>query len=569
MKPSKSKRRIYLRTFCALFAVYLMLMTGFTLLQLYQEKKASSQEFRTFALQMSNVIEGILKDHADDSNQVTDITGFKEDMLSKTAFFTDPKTEMAVYTENYSLLFHTSDNWIISYTSNTDGNIHPIGYAQLNPGQWLSEENVMELERYLRAKPKAKQPGDLSGYIVQLQGFWLDGIQVIPDKLNVLPMYAETFQENGKVSGSRSGTAEEALVYASGYANTRSLPYIQSGNIQFFEEHAANPSTQAALRNMVLDQQKLAETIMEHPVSISYERVSGLTFRYYVLQPYLNTLHTTEGNKTASEYWTAFSRQVNLWDRCYDTVMYVGIGCFLIFLTVAYMLSSQTYKTYQQREELDRYRRETANALAHDLKTPLSIISGYAQNLLENVQTAKREQYAASILANVNRMDKIIREMLELSRYDSISESVPIHFTEVSLRQVCAEIIDRYKQVCGEKSVTVHLEGNTVVNADFSLMTRVIDNFFINALDHVPDGGVIRITITDQTLECFNSGSHIPEGLLADIWQPFKKAEDSRGSTKGTGLGLTISRSILELHHFPHGARNSEDGVAFWFKHHS
>ena len=98
------------------------------------------------------------------------------------------------------------------------------------------------------------------------------------------------------------------------------------------------------------------------------------------------------------------------------------------------------------------------------------------------------------------------------------------------------------------------------------MLLRVIDNFFINALDHTPDKGTIQITITDHMFELFNSGSHIDENRLDAIWEPYVKGDGSRGGTKGTGLGLSIVRSVLELHHFSYRAENRENGVAFLFE---
>ena len=89
---------------------------------------------------------------------------------------------------------------------------------------------------------------------------------------------------------------------------------------------------------------------------------------------------------------------------------------------------------------------------------------------------------------------------------------------------------------------------------------------FINAIDHTPEGGRISIKLLENTLEIFNSGSHIPEDKINEIWYPFKKGSTERSNTKGTGLGLSISRTILELHKFSYGAKNTEDGVIFWYK---
>lgn len=105
-----------------------------------------------------------------------------------------------------------------------------------------------------------------------------------------------------------------------------------------------------------------------------------------------------------------------------------------------------------------------------------------------------------------------------------------------------------------------------VLKADHAMMIRVIDNFFVNALENTPAGGSIGIRICGDLFEIYNSGSHIPEERLNEIWLPFKKADLSRSHSQGTGLGLAITRTILELHGFSYGAQNSDDGVVFWFK---
>ncbi|HHV72590.1 MAG TPA: HAMP domain-containing histidine kinase, partial [Clostridia bacterium] len=242
---------------------------------------------------------------------------------------------------------------------------------------------------------------------------------------------------------------------------------------------------------------------------------------------------------------------------------FMWLSCFFAFAIAAFILARQSYKNYQEREEVERYRKEMTNALAHDLKTPLSIVSGYAQNLIENVQTEKREHYAANIQANVERMDRIVQEMLDLSRLEA--NSFQIKFGEVSLSEVCGKIISRYKEIWQEKSIKTHLEGDAIIKADPVLMEKVIDNFFVNALDNTPNGGRISIRISETILEFYNSGSYIPEEKIKDIWEPYQKVDPSR-NTKGTGLGLAIARTILEMHGFSHGAKNSGEGVIFWFK---
>jgi len=559
LKRNKIKQTIYIRIFGALFATYLVLMTGFSQFLIAQEKKEGSWELSALALQINNTIGGILQDNIYSNNQLADIAKLKKQLVGK-SFFTYLGTEVAIFSGDYSLIFNTNDNWLCSYTEYSEGS--DTGYGYLNPKDWFDEKEVTELENYLNAYPKAEKAGDLSEYSLGLEGFWVDNEMIIPDKISVVPMYAETFDEEGSVKSS-SGIDLNDIVYTSGFENTKNLPYFAHGSIQPVNNGLRDKEKVINLRNLVSDQDKLKEAVKQ-PGNVVYERVNWLTYRYYLPQPYQNIVKVTDDQNNYSEFWTVLAREVNLWDKCAGTLIFVWVGCWITFVIVALILAAQTYKTYQKREELEKFRRETTNALAHDLKTPLSIISGYAQNLMENIQTEKREHYAGSIQANVNRMDKIIREMLELSRLES--DLLPIKFEEVSLGEVCAEIIERYKQESAEKSILTHLEGDAVIKADHSLMARVIDNFFVNALDSTPDGGTIRISIVDNRFEFYNSGSHIPEEKLREIWLPYRKADASRGNTKGTGLGLAIARTILELYHFSYGAQNGDDGVIFWFE---
>lgn len=562
MKKNTTKRIIYTRIFCAFFATYLVLMTGFSIFLISKEKKVAGMDLQAHALHVNNRVEDVLKDYIDSNNQATDIAKIRKELVKESSFFTLLGTELAIFTGDYKLLFNTNDYWLCSYTEYTVGNRHYTGYGYLNPKEWFSEEEITELENYLYANPKAKKAGDLSGYSVDLKGFWVDNEMIIPDKITVNAMHAHTFDEKGNLDSS-GGIHTDDIVYTSGYENTKDLPYFQHGNIRLETNSNRNSEKQFELRQMVIDKEKLEEATNQ-VVSVSSERVDWLTYRYYLPVPYQNTVKIISVQNHYSGFWTVIARDVNIWERCSATLVFVWISCLITFIIVASILSRQTYKTYKEREELAKQRQEMTNALAHDLKTPLSIISGYAENLQENVHTEKREYYASHIQANVGRMDKIIRSMLEMTKLES--DSIQIKFEDISLGEACNEIINRYKQICNEKSITACLEGDAVVKADNSLMVRVIDNFFINALDNTPEGGSICIRILDDIFKIYNSGSHIPEDKINEIWLPFKKADLSRSNTKGTGLGLAISRTILELHEFSYGAKNSNDGVVFWFK---
>jgi len=564
MKENKTKSTIYIRVFSIFLATYLVLMTGFSVFLVSQEKKTAGMELGAYALQVNNRVEGILQDYLDNNNQITDISKLKTELLKGTPFFTLMGTEVAIFTGDYKLLFNTNSYWKCSYTKYKEGNRNYTGYGFINPEDWFSDEDIKGLERYLFANPQAQKVGDLSGYSIDIQGFWVDNEMIIPNKITVNAMYAQTFDENRKVNSS-SGVHTDDIVYISGYEGTKSLPYFEHGTI--IPENNGNPNSeiQNELRQMVMDQSKLKEAVHQLNNSKGFsQRVKLLTYRYYTPVPYQNAVRVIDDQNLYSVFWTVIGRDINIWERCFPTLAFVWISCLITFSTAALILAKHTYKTYKQQEKLERQRKEMTNALAHDLKTPLSIISGYAQNLQENVHSEKRDHYASHIQVNVNRMDKIIHKMLELTRLES--DSLQIKFEDVALGEVCEKIIDRYKLVCEDKLITTSLEGKALIKAERSLIVRVIDNFFFNAIDNTPQGGSINIKIFDDTLEIYNSGSHIPEGKIEEIWLPFKKGDVSQSHTKATGLGLAISRAILELHKFSYGAINSEDGVIFWFR---
>lgn len=560
----KGKRSIYFRTFAAMTAIYLVLMTAFSIFLIRQEVKVKGLELGTLGVQANYQVGEILAQHMGSDEKFVDFPAIRKDFINKSFFLGGTETELAVYSGNFEPIVVPNDDWICSYTESTEGTRHYTGYAYLNLNDWFDEKTVAELEKYYKARPKAQKAGDLTEYSIHLSGFWLDNEMVIPEKIGITPMYASGFNEEGDVN-SASGTQREDLTYSTGYSNTKELPYFKDGSILPESYDRATSGTRKSLREMVSDPARLEKTSEGLGNFSSIERVKGAVYRYYAVIPYKNSVTDREnGDGIYSAAWTVIAREVDILEYCGDTMAFVWASCLIVFFAAAFILSSQLYKTYQQEEAVQRLRRETANAMAHDLKTPLSILSGYAQNLMEQINSEKRVRYAEGIQANVERMDKILREMLEMTRLEG--DKPKLNREEISLRLLTLEIMSRYGAVCEEKNITVEVTGDGIVTGDRLLMLRVIDNFFINALDHTPDKGNVQIIITDRTFELFNSGSYIDETKLEEIWEPYVKGEGSRGGTKGTGLGLSIVRSVLDLHHFSYRAENKENGVSFLFE---
>lgn len=578
MNKNKARNAIYIRIFSAFLIIYSVLMAGFGVFLVYLEKDAAVKELAGYSRQISDITEEILGDSIDGDNQITDIVKVKKNFLKKSPAYPLMDAEAAIFTSDYKLIYNTNDYWICVYSEPVDENRSTNEYGVMNPRDWFGEEEIMELENYLYAEPKAEKYRDLSEYLVSIDGLWLEGEMIIPDIIRVIPMYATEFDEKGDVTTS-SGTRKANLVYKSrNKKNTKDLPYYEHGSI--FPAYGENRSSESRneIREMVSDELNLKNFIDGIPsrlasaklreseyFALSVKKINNLTYRYYMVVPYKSSMEIRADQRVHSDFWTVVGVDINIWEHVSATLAYVCTSCFIIFTIAAYILSRQTYKIYLKGAAIERQRKEMTDALAHDLKTPLSIISGYAQNLQENIHTEKREHYAGSIQANVKRMDKIIKRMLEMSKLES--DYFEMQLEDVSLNEISSEIINRYKSICDDKFLRVSLEGEAVIRADRLLLERVIDNFFINAIDNMHEGGVVSIAINEDIFEIYNSGSHIPEDIINDIWLPYKKTDMGRNNTKGTGLGLSIAGKILELHRFSYGAKNNDNGVTFWFKH--
>ncbi len=418
MEKNKQKEKIYIRTVSTFFAIYLVLMIGFSVFLVFQEKKAADMELQTYALQINNRIENIIQNYLDNDENITDISKVKEELLQEHSFLTLMGSEVAIFTRDCKLLFNTNNYWLCSYTKYKKGNTHYIGYSYLNPKDWFSEQEIREIEGYLYAMPKARKIGDLSGYSVSLEGFWVDDMMIIPEKVTVTPMYAQSFDKKGNISSS-SGIHTDDIVYFSDYKNTSDLPYFEHGSI--IEDNNGNPNTERriGLRTMVTDEAQLKKAINKFTGLRSMtQRIGFLTYRYYLPVPYQNTARVKDDQSLESSFWTVIGRDVNIGEKCFPTLGFVWVSCFITFSAAALMLARQTYKTYKQQEELENRRKEMTSALAHDLKTPLSIISGYAENLQADIHPEKREHYIEHIRENIKRMDRIIHKMLELTKLE-------------------------------------------------------------------------------------------------------------------------------------------------------
>lgn len=225
----------------------------------------------------------------------------------------------------------------------------------------------------------------------------------------------------------------------------------------------------------------------------------------------------------------------------------------------------------EKERNLEKMRKEFVASVSHELKTPITLIDGYAVGLKDDIfEGEEKDFYLDVIIDEARKMGHLVTDMLDLSQLESGNFKLTLE--EFNLKELVVLTLKKYETLFTEKLVRIetNLMDNVRINADFGRMEQVLTNFITNALKHVDENGSIRVNMVDKgeyiSVEVENTGSHMPEEELDRIWDKFYKLDKSRNrKLGGTGIGLSIVKNILTLHGYGYGVSNTEDGVKFFF----
>ena len=222
----------------------------------------------------------------------------------------------------------------------------------------------------------------------------------------------------------------------------------------------------------------------------------------------------------------------------------------------------------ETERQLDAMRRGFVANVSHELKTPIAIISGYAEGLKLNINNDAKEEYCNVIIDESRRMNELVLSILNLSKYES--GQIPLNLSEFD---VCGLVSPMLERIFSTRPV--HLENNIEsgisVYADMMQTEQALRAYLENAAAHTPDGGVVRVTAEQKEktvrISVYNSGSHVEEEQMSQIWQSFYRGDTSHKRESGRfGLGLSIVSAICRQHGTSCGVYNTEDGVSFWIE---
>lgn len=233
--------------------------------------------------------------------------------------------------------------------------------------------------------------------------------------------------------------------------------------------------------------------------------------------------------------------------------------------------NEQLREDMENKRQLERMQKEFVSNVSHELKTPLSIVRGFAEGLKDGVVESKRERYTEVILDETEKMEELVKDLLELTRLES--KTIKLHKTVFSISELLENIVDKLSHHLQEKSLQVVIipVEEQDVRADALKIEQVLLNILMNAIRHAVPGSDITVRIDKEgdkvRVGIENEGERIPADRIEHVWDRFYRAEPSRNrKTGGTGLGLAIVKLILELHESRYGVRNTERGVLFYFE---
>ena len=233
-------------------------------------------------------------------------------------------------------------------------------------------------------------------------------------------------------------------------------------------------------------------------------------------------------------------------------------------------------KDIEEKSKTDEMRKQFISDVSHELKTPIALIQGYAEGLVENVakDEESRKFYAEVILDETNKMDTLVRKLLELIKIEY--GSLEFNNSEFDLTELISEIIRRSQVMINEKNINLiyNKDDKVKIYADEFYTEQIINNYFTNAIKNVKEvDGRKEIVINverkeDKTrVSVFNTGDNIKEEDLGRIWKRFYKVDESRNRQDGgTGIGLALVKAIMERTGNKYGVENKEDGVEFFFE---
>ncbi len=226
----------------------------------------------------------------------------------------------------------------------------------------------------------------------------------------------------------------------------------------------------------------------------------------------------------------------------------------------------------------DDLRKELMANISHDLRTPLTMIKAYAEMIrdLSGDVPEKREKHLQVIIDETNRLSSLVTDILDLSKLQS--GVADMNYSVIDFSKHISQLVNRFVLLDEIKDYHLELqcENGIFINADITKIEQVVYNFINNGITYTGDDHTVKIRLYRKEngiarFEVSDSGIGIDEDNLKYIWDRYYRiknvGETHQRAKKGSGLGLSIVKGVLEMHKFNYGANSTPNvGSTFWFE---
>ena len=225
----------------------------------------------------------------------------------------------------------------------------------------------------------------------------------------------------------------------------------------------------------------------------------------------------------------------------------------------------QLKKDIEREREQEKQRVDFFTSVSHELKTPIAIIKGQLEGMIHQVGPYKdRDTYLRRCLKTTNDMEALVKEILSAARMGG--SDFHLERTDLDISQMLRKVCQQFRGRMEDKQIELRMDIQPEYHyqGDRRLMEKVFTNVIGNAVAYSPVGAVITVIQKDEVFSVENTGVHIAEEDLERIFTPFYRVDKSRNrNSGGSGLGLYITKTILEHHEIIHNMVNTENGVKF------
>ncbi|MBU7320025.1 sensor histidine kinase [Paenibacillus oleatilyticus] len=226
-------------------------------------------------------------------------------------------------------------------------------------------------------------------------------------------------------------------------------------------------------------------------------------------------------------------------------------------------------QSFRKQAELEEERRFVIGAVAHDLRTPLFALRGYLDGLEQGIAQSpeKITKYLAVCKEKSAQLDRLVEDLFTFTKMDYLE--MKLHHKKIDFKHLIQKSIDSLSPLARQKHISISNDAadDCFISGDMHLLERSINNLLENAVRHTPSYGeiVVQCSIDNDQVKFTirDTGPGFSPEELQRVFEPLYRGEQSRNrSTGGSGLGLTISRTIMRRHGGELAAGNHSEGGA-------